>query len=141
MKIIPIPLTHDANEPCGYYIANRAKETIAFISDTGTLESVSLEADCYMLEANYDEQGLQERLQSGDIYEGLHARLTSEFGHMSIQQVKAWLKANAAQDSHIIILRKGVEEADRITGYKNIVYPDNKGRLEYQFGVNDLCPF
>ena len=144
LKIMPIPLSHDANEPCGYYIANQLKETIAFISDTGTVDGAEIEADCYMIEANYDEDILSGRLESGELYAGLHARLSSEFGHLSIQQASEWLSHNAHKDSHIILMHKSQDNAQRFAAfdnYSNVTVPDIRGRLQYRFGTDDRCPF
>lgn len=142
-KIIPFEVNHDAAEPCGYYIKNRANETICFISDTGSIEHIEAKADCYMLEANYDEETLDRRLEDGEIYEGLHARLTSDFGHLSVQQATTWVEANASKESHIILLHKSKDNVGKLEvleGY-NVTLPDEKGQLDYQFGVDDRCPF
>ena len=144
LRIIPFPTSHDAAEPCGYFIGNRRKETIAWISDTGTLDSVELDADCYCIEANYDEETLEGRLESGAVYAGLHARLTSDFGHLSIQQTGEWLSHNARNDATIIILHRSKNNAPRISsldGFENVHWPDERGRVTVEFGIRDKCPF
>jgi phosphoribosyl 1,2-cyclic phosphodiesterase len=144
LKVIPFQVSHDAAEPCGYFIANRQHESIAFISDTGTLDGVEIDADCYCIEANYDEAMLERRLEDGAVYAGLHARVTSEFGHLSIQQCDEWLRKNARNDATIIILHKSKDNAPRIAsmeGFTNVHWPDERGRVQVEFGVRDKCPF
>ena len=143
LRIMPFPLSHDAAEPCGYYIKNEIGETLVFASDTGTMEHLELEADGYVIEANYDEVEIERRLESGEMpYEGLHGRLTSEFGHLSVQQAAAWLKKNAKKDSHIILLSPHAEVLENNKGlfdeFVNVTMP-TKFPGWYEFGAK--CPF
>ena len=145
LRVIPFPTSHDAAEPCGYFIGNALKETIAFVSDTGTLDGVELDADCYCIEANYDEEMLEGRLNDGAVYAGLHARLTSDFGHLSIQQTASWLQANARNDATIILLHRSKNNSPpRITAlddFSNVHWPDERGRVHVEFGKRVQCPF
>jgi phosphoribosyl 1,2-cyclic phosphodiesterase len=145
LTITPFPLSHDAAEPCGFFIRNGIGETLVWCSDTGTMDGLQMDkpADGYVLEANYDENTIDEKLEKGELpYDGLHGRLTSEFGHLSIQQAAVWLKENARQDSHIILLSPhkevlernkdlfGVHERD---GFGNIAFP-TEFPFTYEFG-------
>ena len=144
LKVIAFPVPHDAAEPCGFFIKNRAGETICFIGDTGALEDINVRADCYIIEMNYDAEALSERLDKGEMYEGLHARLTSEFGHLSVQQAEAWLNENADENAHVIGLHKPsfkLPDNSLVYKLKNFVEPDEKGQIQYQFGVDDRPPF
>ena len=144
LKAIAFPVPHDAAEPCGYFIKNRAGETICFIGDTGALEDINVRADCYIIETNYDEDAVTERLESDSMYVGLHARLTSEFGHLSVQQALAWLSENADESAHILALHKPgleVKSYPQAKKFKNLVEPDERGQLVYSFGIDDRLPF
>ncbi len=145
LTITPFPLSHDAAEPCGFFIRNELNETIVWASDTGTMDGLQMgePADCYVLEANYDEQDIDERLENGDLpYEGLHGRLTSEYGHLSIQQAAWWLKENADKDSWIIILSPHPE----VVVHNMILFREFDNMrfsgtfpVSYEFGKK--CPF
>lgn len=148
LKIVPIPVTHDAAEPCGFYIGNKVGETVFFVSDTGTIEGINAVADCYVVEANYDEEALERRLREGTIYEGVYARLKSEFGHLSIRQAIEWVELNAVEGKPIILLHKSKKNADykaveafKKTGKYNVLLPDEEGKLNYRFGRENICPF
>jgi phosphoribosyl 1,2-cyclic phosphodiesterase len=145
LAITPFPLSHDAAEPCGFFIRNGIGETLVWCSDTGTMDGLQMDkpADCYVLEANYDEDDIDERLENGDLpYDGLHGRLTSEFGHLSIQQAAAWLKENARPDSHIIILSPHRETIDGneqlFSSFHSVQFPDI---FPYSFIFGAKCPF
>ena len=145
LSITPFPLSHDAAEPCGFFIRNSLGETLVWASDTGTMNGLTMDkpADCYVLEANYDEDEIDARLESGEMkYEGLHGRLTSEFGHLSCQQAAKWLKENAKPESHVILLSPHVEVVAQhlsiFNGFDNLTLP-LRYPFSYELGVK--CPF
>ena len=144
LTITPFPLSHDAAEPCGFFIKNELGETLVWASDTGTMDGLQMNkpADCYVIEANYDENTIDEKLQRGELpYAGLHGRLTSEFGHLSVQQAAAWLKENARPESHIIVL----------TSHPEVIVPNvhlfdglvaiSPAKFPFQFEFGKKCPF
>lgn len=146
LTITPFPLSHDAAEPCGFFIRNELGETLVWGSDTGTMDGLEMDkpADCYVIEANYDENDIDERLEKGEMpYAGLHGRLTSEFGHLSIQQAAAWLKENAGPESHIIVLSPHPEifngnEQLFNCGYSYVAFPTG---FPWPFAFGKICPF
>ncbi len=145
LTITPFPLSHDAAESCGFFIRNGIGETLVWCSDTGTMDGLQMDkpADCYVLEANYDENDIDHKLEAGGLpYDGLHGRLTSEFGHLSIQQAAAWMKENARPDSHIIILSPHRETIDGneqlFSSFNSVQFPDI---FPYSFIFGAKCPF
>jgi phosphoribosyl 1,2-cyclic phosphodiesterase len=145
LTITPFPLSHDAAEPCGFFIKNSLGETLVWASDTGTMDGLQMDkpADCYVLEANYDEAEIDRKLEAGELpYEGLHGRLTSEFGHLSIQQAAAWLKENAKQDSYIFVLSPHEEVLERNEYLFDYLYNTHMPKhYPYSFSFGLKCPF
>jgi phosphoribosyl 1,2-cyclic phosphodiesterase len=147
LTVTPFPLSHDAAEPCGFFIKNALGESLVWVSDTGTMDGLcvhSIMPDCFVLEANYDENDIDKRLEAGELaYDGLHGRLTSEFGHLSVQQAAAWLRENAdVEKSHVVILSPHVEVLENnkslFAEFKNITLP-TAFPFTYEFGAK--CPF
>lgn len=145
--ITPFPLSHDMAEPCGFFIKNALGETLVWVADTGTMDGLSMggrPADGYVIEANYDEAEIDRQLEAGELsYEGLHGRLTSEFGHLSVQQAAMWLKENAdTEKSNIVILSPHAEvlESNKalFAEFRNIAMP-TVFPFVYEFGAK--CPF
>ena len=91
LTIMPFNVYHDAVEPLGFLIGNTYKETFAFISDTGTLEGLDIKADNYAIECNYDEHLLRKRLHDKDITDLQYYRMIPFDGHMSVQDVTAYM--------------------------------------------------
>ena len=144
LTITPFPLSHDATEPCGFYIKNALGETLVWASDTGTMEGLEMAhpADCYVLEANYDEAEIDRKLEANELpYAGLHGRLTSEFGHLSVQQAAAWLKENAGDNSNFIVLSPHPEIFNGNFHLFNGIYVEFPMKFPWSYEFGKKCPF
>lgn len=145
LEITPFPLSHDAAEPCGFFIRNDLNESLVWCGDTGTMDGLEMSepADCYVIEANYDKNDIDKKLENGELpYAGLHGRLTSDFGHLSIQQAAAWVEENAGPESHIIVLSSHPEVLGRgkeLFDYSCRIHMPLLFPFTYKFGKE--CPF
>jgi len=78
----PFPTSHDAREPCGYFIANDGSR-FAFCTDTGILAPPLVReltrCDGVLLESNH----CPEMLATGPYPESLKRRIRSRRGHLS----------------------------------------------------------
>lgn len=107
-KISPIKLYHDC-ENCGYRIFANGEKAI-YATDTEHLQGISAkDYDLYMIESNYQEAELQERinakLEAGEyIYEYRVAKT-----HLSHEQASEWLLANMGQNSNYVFLHQHKE--------------------------------
>lgn len=107
-KISPVKLYHDVPQ-CGYrvYIGN---EKALYCTDTSTLEGISAKGyDLYLLEANYDEKELQERIK---LKQG-NGEFAYELGvanrHLSKKQCDDFILANADKNSKYVYLHEHKE--------------------------------
>lgn len=82
LKVLPLPLSHDANEPLGFLFNNEVSK-IAYITDTGYLSKEVREkienATLYYLESNHDPYLLS---NSGRPFYLIN-RILNEKGHLS----------------------------------------------------------
>ena len=90
-SIHPVPLSHDAAEPCGYFI-ELPDQAIAIITDTGEARDCFLEpirhSKLVVFEANHDLQ----MLRSGPYPWHLKRRVESSRGHLSNADCGATLR-------------------------------------------------
>ncbi|HTY15226.1 MAG TPA: MBL fold metallo-hydrolase [Methanoregulaceae archaeon] len=81
-SIEAFPISHDAREPCGYYISI-SHEHIGYCTDTGTVTDQMMEylsrSDAIVLESNH----CPEMLKNGPYPEMLKRRIRSRHGHLS----------------------------------------------------------
>ena len=82
VKILPLPLFHDASETVGFRIKD-SENTIVSITDTGYVHEAILDdiknASIYVLESNHD----PEILMASDRPYNLKLRIISDHGHLS----------------------------------------------------------
>jgi phosphoribosyl 1,2-cyclic phosphodiesterase len=82
IEIIPIPVSHDAAEPCGFLIRARAG-AVTVLTDLGCPSGAAAEAiaesQLVVIEANHDEA----MLRRGPYPQHLQRRILSDSGHLS----------------------------------------------------------
>lgn len=107
-KIVPIKLYHDVPQ-CGYRIFFNTYKVI-YATDTKTLEGISAKNyDLYLIEANYDEDEIQERI----IQKQQECQYVYEFrakdNHLSKQQASEFLLNNIGKNSEYVFMHEHVE--------------------------------
>ncbi len=89
-RIIPIPISHDVADPCGYRIEMENK-ALAIVTDTGKVTPAMHQqlrgCRLIMLESNYD----PDLLEHGDYPAALKKRICSTKGHLSNNDCAALL--------------------------------------------------
>lgn len=109
LSVFPFVLYHDV-ENCGYKIHHNGERAL-YATDTGSMDGISAEGfDLYMIEANYTEAEIQERIQrkleAGEfVYEYRAAA-----GHLSKEKADAWLAANATPGKSKVVFLHGHKE-------------------------------
>lgn len=92
LRLQPIPVPHDAREPCQLVIDGDARR-LGMLTDAGTVTPKMREAlqgcDALMLEANHDPW----MLRDGPYPRSLQLRVGGPFGHLSNQQAAQLLHA------------------------------------------------
>jgi len=109
LKVNPIKLYHDVPQ-CGYRL-NVNGQKVIYATDTAHLEGITArDYDLYMIEANYTDDDLQERIQrkqadGGYIYEHKVA-----YRHLSKEQADAFIYSNMGDRSEYVYLHEHKEE-------------------------------
>ena len=89
-KIMAIDTIHDAKEPCGFVIGFENKKLL-YATDTMYLKYKIPNLTHIMLEANYEYDLLQERIESGEIVQSLGSRIMKT--HMSLDTAIKYLNS------------------------------------------------
>jgi phosphoribosyl 1,2-cyclic phosphodiesterase len=101
-SIEPFPTSHDAREPCGYYIGERGCR-VAFCTDTGLLPPHLVRelsrCDGVLLESNH----CPEMLRTGPYPESLKRRIRSRRGHLSNVAAASCLRQIAGDLGAVIL--------------------------------------
>ncbi len=91
MQVKPFRTHHDAYEPVGYVVSDR-DETVSICLDTGKIDADMLQAmagsDIYIIEANHE----PDMVEAGDYPDSVKARILSDNGHLSNEQVATALQ-------------------------------------------------
>lgn len=127
--VLPIPVQHDAAQPCGYIIrANATGETLLYATDTYYLRNTYPGVHYWLVECNYCDDIAKRQLDSGEIPEAMRNRLLGS--HMSLRHLIDTLAANDLTQTRKIILchlsdgrsdeRRMVAEISTATGIETI---------------------
>ncbi|MEA4932591.1 MAG: MBL fold metallo-hydrolase [Lawsonibacter sp.] len=103
VMISPFAVFHDV-ENCGYRV-KAGGESALYVTDTGSLDGVEAKGyDLYMIEANYEDEEIRQRLQS-KLERGEYAyEYRAMAGHLSKEKADAWLAENAVPGSRYVYL-------------------------------------
>lgn len=142
-EVMPFDIIHDAAQPFGFIIKHPECGKILFLTDTYYSEYTFKSLNHFLIEANYCQNIIKEKLESGSINLSVKRRI--ETSHMSIQTTKELLKANDLSQVMSICLihlsstnsnaQQFKSEIEALTG--KMVYVADRG-LEYNI---DLIPF
>ena len=103
LTILPLPLSHDANETYGFLIKDK-KESLVLITDTGLVTEKNLEyiknLDYVILESNYDE----EMLFNSGRPNYLIKRIISDKGHLSNRECGYYLSQIIGPNTKEVVL-------------------------------------
>lgn len=101
-KFKPFSTYHDAVNPFGYLIFHGECGLTLFLTDTCFSRYLFPKLNNILIECNYDDAIIDERLKSGTIHPALYDRIKSS--HMSFDTCKKLLKANDLSLTQKIIL-------------------------------------
>lgn len=133
-KIIPFDVQHDV-PAYGYQIDHEDSGRIIFLTDTFMCEYTFDNVSHWLIEANYADDILDERISSGDVPPSMRPRLLKS--HMELETTKGILSANDLGDTRNIVLihlsdgnsdeERFIREITGLTGKP--VYAANKGQI------------
>lgn len=110
-KIVPIKLYHDVPQ-CGYRIFWNDFKVI-YATDTKTLEGISAkDYDLYLIEANYDEDEIEERIQQKQENGEYTCEYRVKETHLSKQQASDFLLKNMGENSEYVFMHEHKERGN-----------------------------
>lgn len=109
LTIMPILLYHNVSQ-CGYKVFIDNKKCI-YCTDTVTLEGITApNYDYYFIEANYEEQELEERIKAKETL-GLYAyEKDAKLNHLSKEKCDEFLLNNMGNNSECIYMHRHIEK-------------------------------
>ena len=108
-KVSPIKLYHNVPQ-CGYRVFFGGEKAL-YATDTSTMEGISAKGyDLYLIEANYTEEDLQERINS-KLENGQYCyELNVANRHLSKEQADAFLLENMSEHSRYEYLHQHIDK-------------------------------
>lgn len=118
-KIMAFDVKHDASEPLGFLINHPEMGNCLFITDSYYVEYVFPGLNNILIEANYDENILIERVNSGRVHPIVANRVRSS--HMELGTLKTMLQANDLhQVNNIVLIHLSDGNSDAVRFQKEI---------------------
>lgn len=113
-KVSPILLYHNV-EQCGYRIFINEKKAI-YATDTNKLDGITApDYDYYFIEANYTEDGIQERINAKELL-GLYVyEYDAILNHLSKEKCDEFILKNAGENSQYVYMHKHIDKEDICT--------------------------
>ncbi len=101
-RVIPFDVKHDARQPVGFLINHPETGTILFVTDTYYVKNTFRGLNNVIVEANYCQKILDEKMAAGASPEFLRNRIFKS--HMSLNTCKDLLSANDLTNVNNIVL-------------------------------------
>lgn len=118
-EVVPFDIEHDCAEPFGFIIQHKNCGRIVFLTDTHFCKYKFQDVNHYLVEANYSQEIINERVYSGESKAFLRDRVIQS--HMSLDTCIEMLEANdLSQTKNIVLLHlsdrnSNTEDFKRIT--------------------------
>lgn len=112
--ILPFDVAHDAVEPIGFLLANRAGDKLLYATDTYYIRYRFQGLTHIMIECNYSLDILKANVETGLVSAELKNRILKS--HFSLENVKKFLQANdlsVVQEIWLLHLSDGNSDANR----------------------------
>lgn len=108
-KLSPIKLYHDVDN-CGWRIFIGSEKAI-YITDTTTVQGITAkDYDLYLIEANYSEPEIQERIKAKEILgQYIYERRVLRT-HLSKEECDQWLLENIGENSEYVYIHQHKED-------------------------------
>jgi phosphoribosyl 1,2-cyclic phosphodiesterase len=101
-RVIPFSVMHDAAQPLGFLIHHPETGTILFVTDTYYVKDTFRNLNNVIVEANFCQKILDERLANNESPDFLRNRIFKS--HMSLDTCKQLLQANDLRQVNNIVL-------------------------------------
>lgn len=101
-SVLPFSVQHDAREPLGYLVEHREMGRLAFITDSYLLSFHLPKVTHWMIECNYSQDLIKERLASGALHPAQYKRTLRS--HMSLDACRTTLLRHDLRTARQVIL-------------------------------------
>lgn len=116
-KISPILLYHNV-EQCGYRVFINYPDgikKIMYATDTNKLDGITAKNyDLYMIEANYTENGIQERINAKKVLNMYCYEYDAMLNHLSKEKCDEFIYNNMGENSKYVYLHQHIEKGGNI---------------------------
>ena len=113
--ILPFDVQHDVNEPLGFLLQSDNGSKLLFATDTYYIKYKFSGLTHLMIECNYDQQTLDENVDSGRVHPVMKKRVMRS--HFSLENLLEFFKANdlsKVEEIHLLHLSDGNSNMERI---------------------------
>ncbi len=113
--ILPFDVKHDVNEPLGFLLQSDNGSKLLFATDTYYVKYRFTGLTHIMIECNYDQQTLDNNVESGRIHPAMRKRVMKS--HFSLENLIEFFKANdlsKVEEIHLLHLSDGNSNVERI---------------------------
>ncbi len=113
--ILPFDVQHDVNEPLGFLLQSDNGGKLLFATDTYYVKYRFTGLTHIMIECNYDQQTLDDNVESGRIHPAMRKRVMRS--HFSLENLLEFFKANdlsKVEEIHLLHLSDGNSNMERI---------------------------
>lgn len=113
--ILPFDVQHDVNEPLGFLLQSDNGSKLLFATDTYYVKYRFTGLTHIMIECNYDQQTLDDNIESGRIHPAMRKRVMKS--HFSLENLLEFFKANdlsKVEEIHLLHLSDGNSNVERI---------------------------
>lgn len=113
--ILPFDVQHDVNEPLGFLLQSDNGGKLLFATDTYYVKYRFKGLTHIMIECNYDQQTLDENVDSGRVHPAMKRRVMKS--HFSLENLLEFFKANdlsKVEEIHLLHLSDGNSNMERI---------------------------
>lgn len=110
-KLSPIKLYHDVDN-CGWRIFIGSEKAI-YITDTTTVQGITAkDYDLYLVEANYSEPEIQERIKAKEVLGQYIYEYRVLRTHLSKEECDNWLLENIGENSEYVYIHQHKEDKE-----------------------------
>ncbi len=113
--VLPFDVQHDVNEPLGFILQSDNAGKMLFATDTYYVKYRFTGLTHIMIECNYDQQTLDENVESGRVHPAMKKRVMRS--HFSLENLLEFFKANdlsKVEEIHLLHLSDSNSNMERI---------------------------
>ncbi|MGV0847410.1 MBL fold metallo-hydrolase [Empedobacter falsenii] len=137
-KILPFNVHHDVNEPLGFLIDHEETGRCLFVTDTTYIDYTFPNLNNIIIEANYCEEIIKEKL--GDTWQGEFLKNRILKSHMSLDTCVKTLKANdLSQVQKIVLIHLSDSNSDE-RKFKKVI-EEATGKIVHVANNNQILEF